>query len=85
MPTHCPVCGTPVVRTEGEVAVRCPNSKGCEEQIIRRIAYFASKDAMDIDHMGEKVVEQLVKKKLVSQVFRYLHPDCRRSCPARRI
>lgn len=68
MPTHCPVCGTHVVRTEGEVAVRCPNYKGCEEQIIRRIAYFASKDAMDIDHMGEKVVEQLVKKKLISRV-----------------
>ncbi|HUD02146.1 MAG TPA: NAD-dependent DNA ligase LigA [Rhabdochlamydiaceae bacterium] len=67
MPTHCPVCGTAVVRTEGEVAVRCPN-KGCEEQIIRRIAYFASKDAMDIDHMGEKVVEQLVRKKLVKHV-----------------
>jgi DNA ligase (NAD+) len=67
MPTHCPVCGTSVVRTEGEVAVRCPN-KGCEEQIIRRIAYFASKDAMDIDHMGEKVVEQLVRKKLVKHV-----------------
>jgi len=68
MPTHCPICGTPVVRTEGEVAVRCPNSKGCEEQIIRRIAYFASKDAMDIDHMGEKVVEQLVHKKLIKHV-----------------
>jgi len=68
MPTHCPMCGTHVVRTEGEVAVRCPNSKGCEEQIIRRIAYFASKDAMDIDHMGEKVVEQLVRKKLVRHV-----------------
>ena len=68
MPSHCPVCGTHVVRTEGEVAVRCPNTKGCEEQIIRRIAYFASKDAMDIDHMGEKVVEQLVRKKLIKQV-----------------
>jgi DNA ligase (NAD+) len=68
MPSHCPVCGTSVVRTEGEVAVRCPNYKGCEEQVIRRIAYFASKDAMDIDHMGEKVVEQLVKKKLVRHV-----------------
>ncbi|HEX4840413.1 MAG TPA: NAD-dependent DNA ligase LigA [Rhabdochlamydiaceae bacterium] len=68
MPTQCPMCGTHVVRTEGEVAVRCPNSKGCEEQIIRRIAYFASKDAMDIDHMGEKVVQQLVRKKLVRHV-----------------
>jgi DNA ligase (NAD+) len=68
MPNHCPICGTPVVRTEGEVAVRCPNSKGCEEQVIRRMAYFASKDAMDIDHMGEKVVEQLVQKKLIKHI-----------------
>jgi DNA ligase (NAD+) len=67
MPTKCPSCGTHVVRSEDEVAVRCPNAKGCEEQIIRRIAYFAAKDAMDIDHLGIKVVEQLVKKKLVKE------------------
>jgi DNA ligase (NAD+) len=65
MPTHCPACGTKVVHVEGEVAIRCPNFRGCEEQIIRRITYFASKEAMDIDHLGEKVVEQLVKKKLI--------------------
>ena len=67
MPTKCPSCGTHVVRSEDEVAVRCPNAKGCEEQIIRRIAYFAAKDAMDIDHLGIKVVEQLVKKKFVKE------------------
>ncbi|MGH2638884.1 MAG: NAD-dependent DNA ligase LigA, partial [Rhabdochlamydiaceae bacterium] len=65
MPTHCPFCGTHVVHSQDEVAVRCPNTTGCQEQIIRRIAYFAAKDAMDIDHLGEKVVEQLVKKKLI--------------------
>jgi len=67
MPTQCPSCGAHVVRSEELVAVRCPNLK-CEEQMIRRFAYFASKDAMDIDHLGIKVVEQLVKKKLVSQL-----------------
>lgn len=67
MPTHCPSCGAHVVRSPEEVAVRCPNTTGCEEQVIRRIAYFAAKDAMDIDHLGEKVVEQLVKKKLVQK------------------
>jgi DNA ligase (NAD+) len=65
MPSKCPSCGAHVVHSKEEVAVRCPNAKGCEEQVIRRIAYFASKDAMDIDHLGEKVVEQLVKKGLV--------------------
>lgn len=65
MPEECPVCGTPVVRVEGEVAVRCPNEAGCSEQLIRRIHYFAGKEAMDIDHMGEKVVIHLVEKGFV--------------------
>jgi DNA ligase (NAD+) len=68
MPKACPSCGTHVVQSVEEVAVRCPNSKGCPEQQMRRIAYFASKDAMDIEHLGEKVVEQLFCKKLVHQI-----------------
>ena len=68
MPKTCPSCGTDVVQSEEEVAVRCPNSRGCPEQQMRRIMYFASKDAMDIEHMGEKVVEQLFQKKLVRAV-----------------
>jgi DNA ligase (NAD+) len=67
MPTACPVCGTPVERVEGEVAVRCPNTQSCPEQRVRRITYFSSKPAMDIDNMGEKVVEQLVKRGFVSR------------------
>jgi DNA ligase (NAD+) len=67
MPTHCPICKTPVVHREGEVAIRCPNSK-CVGQRLRKIVYFASKHAMDIEHMGEKVVQQLVEKGLVSRV-----------------
>jgi DNA ligase (NAD+) len=62
MPQFCPCCNTPVVRQEKEVAIRCPNTKGCQDQIIFRLAYFASKIAMNIDHLGEKVAEQLVKK-----------------------
>lgn len=65
MPSHCPVCGTPVLAVEGEVAIRCPNTEGCSEQRVRRIAYFVSKGAMDIDHLGDKVVRQLVEKKLI--------------------
>lgn len=67
MPRHCPICKTAVVHVKGEVAVRCPNPK-CGEQRVRRIIYFASKQAMDIEHMGEKVVEQLVEKGLVSRI-----------------
>ncbi|MBA3723157.1 MAG: NAD-dependent DNA ligase LigA [Parachlamydiaceae bacterium] len=65
MPDHCPYCGTPVVRISGEVAVRCPNEEGCTNQRTRRIAYFAGRNAMDIDHMGEKVIIQLVEKGFV--------------------
>ena len=65
MPKSCPLCHTPVVHREGEVAVRCPN-RHCVGQSMRRIAHFASRGAMDINHLGEKVVEQLVSKGLVA-------------------
>ncbi len=64
MPTRCPSCDALVERVEEEVAVRCPN-RNCPEQILRRIAFFASKDAMDIDTLGEKIVTQLVAKGFV--------------------
>lgn len=64
MPAHCPVCQSSVVHIQGEVAVRCPNPD-CDEQVLRRIIFFASKDAMDIDHLGEKAVEQLFRRKLI--------------------
>ncbi|MBS0652082.1 MAG: NAD-dependent DNA ligase LigA [Verrucomicrobia bacterium] len=68
MPRHCPSCGTAVVHSEEEVAVRCPNTQKCPEQRMRQIAFFVSKDAMDIDHLGEKVVEQLFTKGFVKTV-----------------
>ncbi len=73
MPHSCPSCGSHVLHQEGEVAVRCSNTKKCPEQNLRKIIYFASKDAMDIGHMGEKVVEQLVRKgfvKSLSDIYR---------------
>ncbi len=65
MPSKCPFCKTPVVKNPGEVAVRCPNTAECLQQQIRKVTFFAGKGAMDIDHLGEKVVEQLVVKKLI--------------------
>lgn len=62
MPSTCPSCGSHVVRVDEEVAVRCPNEKLCKEQQIKRIIYFVSKHAMDINHMGEKVVIQLFER-----------------------
>jgi DNA ligase (NAD+) len=73
MPRHCPCCGASVVHVDGEVAVRCPNTEECVEQNLRKIVFFASKDAMDIGHLGEKVVEQLMAKgfiKKVSDIYR---------------
>jgi DNA ligase (NAD+) len=67
MPKHCPICKTEAVHLEGEVAVRCPNPK-CGGQRVRRVIYFASKHAMDIEHMGERVAEQLVEKGLVGRI-----------------
>ena len=65
MPAICPSCGTAVVRVPAEVAVRCPNEEGCPEQQVKRLLYFAGKVAMDIHHMGEKVIIQLVQKGFV--------------------
>ncbi len=66
MPNHCPVCKTKVVHVEGEVAVRCPNHK-CSGRKHRNLAFFASKVAMDIDHLGIKVVEKLIEHNLISR------------------
>lgn len=67
MPQCCPSCGTKLVFSEQEVAVRCPNKDGCFEQRYRSLAYFVSKEAMDIDQLGHKVLEQLMKKGFVSK------------------
>ena len=67
MPSTCPVCGTPLVRPPGEAVTRCPNPD-CSAQLKRSIRHFAGKGAMDIDGLGEKIVEQLVETGLVQDV-----------------
>ena len=64
--THCPVCGTALVREPGEAAFYCPNSNGCEPQILGRIEHFIQRKAMDIDSLGEKTIESLHKLGLVN-------------------
>lgn len=68
VPSDCPVCHTKLVKPEGEVNLYCPNSLGCPAQIKGRIQYWASKDGMDIDGMGESIVEQLIDKGLINDV-----------------
>lgn len=72
MPTHCPVCESELVRIEGEVALRCVNPQ-CFAQIAEGMAHFVSRNAMNIDGCGEKVVEQLLKSNLVKDVSDLYH------------
>jgi DNA ligase (NAD+) len=67
MPTHCPECESELVRLEGEVALRCINPK-CPAQIREGLIHFVSRDAMNIDGLGEKVISQLFAEKLIADV-----------------
>ncbi len=67
MPTHCPVCGQPVVRENSEAVTRCVNAS-CPAILKGSIEHWVSKDALDIRGMGEKLVHQLVDKKVVHSV-----------------
>ena len=65
LPNACPCCKTPLIDVEGEVAKYCPNQKNCKAQIKGRIEYFVSKQAMDIDGLGESIIDQLISKNYV--------------------
>lgn len=67
MPSHCPVCESELVRIEQEVALRCVNPQ-CPAQIQEGIYHFASRNAMNIDGLGEKVVEQLFREQLIKDI-----------------
>ncbi|HEY9576523.1 MAG TPA: NAD-dependent DNA ligase LigA, partial [Pseudobacillus sp.] len=67
MPTHCPECNSELVRLEGEVALRCINPQ-CPAQIREGMIHFVSRNAMNIDGLGEKVVAQLYRSGLVHDV-----------------
>ncbi len=64
-PTSCPECGTPVVKDEEGVYIRCPNYR-CPAQWKERLRYFAGRNAMDIEGLGDKLVDQLVNSGLVT-------------------
>jgi DNA ligase (NAD+) len=76
MPTHCPVCGTPVVKPESEAMHRCPNF-GCPVQFFELLKHFVSKGAMDIDGLGEQWCGTLIEKGLVNDLsgLYYLRKD----------
>lgn len=67
MPKVCPVCGAPVIREEGEAVSRCIGIE-CPAKLIRNIIHFVSRDCINIDGLGDKIIEQLIEKNLISNI-----------------
>ncbi len=67
MPKTCPVCGAPAIREDGEAAIRCIGIE-CKARNLRNIIHFASKEGMNIEGLGEKIVEQLYEKGLIETI-----------------
>lgn len=77
IPERCPICDTPVLRDEDEVVLRCPNAR-CAARVKGTVKHFASKNALDVDGLGDKLVEQLVDRGLVTSpdgLFRLQRED----------
>ena len=67
MPKVCPVCGAPAVREEGEAAIRCTGIE-CPAKLFRNLVHFVSREAMNIDGLGENIISQLLDKKLIKDI-----------------
>jgi len=66
--THCPECGTTLIRKEGEVAFYCPNDEGCPPQIVGKIQHFIGRKAMNIDGLGDETIETFYQRGLVAHI-----------------
>jgi DNA ligase (NAD+) len=66
LPSKCPVCGFPVERTEGEAAARCTGGFNCAAQRKEALRHFASRRALDIEGLGEKLIDQLVDRSMIA-------------------
>lgn len=67
-PTNCPCCNAPLVKPEGEVVLYCSNTKTCTAQIKGKIEFWCSKDGMDIDGLGEAIVDDAVEKGIIKDI-----------------
>ena len=67
MPQICPVCGAPTIREEGESAIRCTGIE-CPAKLYRNLVHFVSREAMNIDGLGENIIDKLMDKKLITNV-----------------
>lgn len=68
MPAQCPVCGSDIIKPEGEAIARCSGGLYCQAQVKEAIKHFASRKAMDVEGLGDKLVEQLVDQRLIAHV-----------------
>ena len=66
-PIHCPVCHTPLIRKTGEVALLCPND-ACPARVKEQLKHFVSKSCMNIDGLGEQVIELLLETQLIKNI-----------------
>ena len=73
--THCPECGSELVRVEGEAKHFCPNSRGCKPQIIGRIEHFVKRKAMDIEGLGSETIELLWQNDMLHNIADIYHLD----------
>ncbi len=77
LPAHCPVCGADVIKLDDEAVARCTGGLFCQAQLKEAIKHFTSRKAMDIDGLGDKIVEQLVDEKFVTNIadiYQLSHP-----------
>lgn len=72
-PAHCPVCGSDIERVEGEVVTRCTGGLFCAAQRKEALKHFVSRRALDVDGMGDKIIEQLVEKQYVENPADLFH------------
>lgn len=75
--THCPECGTELIRYDGEAAYYCPNDSGCPPQIKGRIEHFISRKAMNIDSLGPETIDDYFRHKLIRNVADLYQIDVR--------
>ncbi|MEM8594080.1 MAG: NAD-dependent DNA ligase LigA, partial [Pseudomonadota bacterium] len=76
VPSQCPVCDTPVSMLEGEAIVRCPATLTCRAQLKEGLVHFVSRNAMNVDGLGNKLIDQLVDKELIdclADLYRLTH------------
>ena len=64
-PSHCPSCGSEIIRKEGESAAKCTGGNACPDQIKEGLKHFVSRNAFDIEGLGEKIIDQLLDSKLI--------------------